>query len=63
MLDDFYQAKFDENGELRPGWSYVPWIQELTANWPKTPSPDVVKSLAGSSSQGNETHAVEALAA
>jgi hypothetical protein len=34
--DLFYTAKFDENGEVREGWSYVEWLAFWWDSVPKT---------------------------
>jgi hypothetical protein len=47
--DPYFDAKFirvdNPRGgydvEVAPGWSYSKWISEITADIPKTPSPDV----------------------
>lgn len=37
--DRFYDAKFDANGEVREGWSFLAYVEEITRHIPKTPSP------------------------
>jgi hypothetical protein len=36
--DAFYAFKFDENGDIRPGWSLSKFIEMQTTGWRKTPS-------------------------
>jgi hypothetical protein len=41
MIDDFYAAKFDDDGNVRPGWNFNAWILDRSADIPKTGSPDL----------------------
>jgi hypothetical protein len=33
--DDFYNAKYDEHGNVRPGWSNAEWTLERVAGIPR----------------------------
>jgi hypothetical protein len=33
--DPFYEAKFDEHGDVRPGWSYTDWTLDRVAGIPR----------------------------
>lgn len=34
--DAFYSAKFDERGNVRPGWNHAKWTLDRVASW-RTP--------------------------
>lgn len=54
MRDDFHAAKFDSEGNVRPGWSCAGWLKVHLRDVPKMPSPDLAAYLASSTTGRKE---------